>query len=366
MEKKYKLLTPGPLTVSDTVRAAMDFDYCTWDDDYKQVTQWIRKTLLDIAQVSDAVYDTVLLQGSGSYAVEASLSSFLDPAADKLLVISNGKYGERIVEMARCQGLNHEVYALDYDQVPAADRVTEILDGDPAISHVFMVHNETTSGILNPLEEIGQVVQSRGKVFMLDAMSSFGAVPIDMEPISVLVTSANKCLQGVPGFAIILAKKDLLEGGQGKSRSVVLDLCAQYAEMKKEGKWRFTSPTHTVMAFRQALEEYLAEGGLEARHQRYANNQKVLSAGMEKLGFKPYVSADKQGPIITSFLYPTEGRFNFNDMYAFMKDNGYVIYPGKLTDVETFRIGNIGELYQEDMEQVVALFKTYMEERYDA
>lgn len=357
----YKLLTPGPLTVTDRVRQAMDFDYCTWDEDYKAVTQKIRHDLLQIAGVDPERYTSILLQGSGSYAVEACLSTFSYPGS-KFLILSNGKYGERMLQTADYQHLDYETYKVGYDEVHDPQVLDCLLDNNPDISHVMMVHSETTSGILNPIADIAQVAKAHDCFFFVDAMSSFGGVPIDMTPIDALITSANKCIQGVPGFAIVIVRKDLIEASKGNSSTLSLDLFDQYQEMAKDGKWRYTSPTHVVMAFNEALKEFKERGGVEAQHARYQKNQELLQEGMEALGFTAYVPKENQGPIITTFLYPEGQTWDFQDMYHYIKERGYVIYPGKLTDVDTFRIGNIGEIYPEDIERVLDIFKAYMEE----
>lgn len=361
---QYKLLTPGPLTVTDRVRQAMDFDYCTWDEDYKAVTQDIRHKLLHLAQVDPDRYTTILLQGSGSYAVEACLSTFSRPDT-KFLILSNGKYGERMLQMADYQKLDYEAYKVAYDEVHDPQVVACLLDKNPDISHVMMVHSETTSGILNPIADIAQVAKAHDCFFFVDAMSSFGGVPIDMGPIDALITSANKCIQGVPGFAIVLVRKDLIEASKGNSSTLSLDLFDQYQEMARDGKWRYTSPTHVVMAFHEALKEFEERGGVAAQHARYQKNQELLQEGMESLGFKAYVPREYQGPIITTFLYPEGQSWDFQDMYHYIKERGYVIYPGKLTDVDTFRIGNIGEIYPEDIARLLDIFKAYMEEKHN-
>ena len=239
-----------------------------------------------------------------------------------------------------------------------------MLDADPAITHVAMVHSETTSGILNDIEAVGKVVKEKGRIFIVDAMSSFGGVDIPVKDwgIDFIISSANKCIQGVPGFSFIIARKDLLEASAGNARSLSLDLYDQWKTMEVDGKWRFTSPTHVVLAFAQAMKELKEEGGIEARSRRYLNNNRLLIKRMEEMGIRPYIDDTHQGPIITTFFYPDECRFTFSQMYEFIKDRGYAIYPGKVTEAETFRIGNIGEIYEEDIEKVCAIMKEFLEE----
>lgn len=360
----YKLLTPGPLTTSEGVRKAMLVDRCTWDDDYKAITQKIRKDLLKIAGVKEDLYTVVLLQGSGSFGVEATLNTSIGEE-DTCLFIVNGAYGQRMVEMAEKMKMNHHVYACPYDQVASGDAIRTILDENKEISHIAMVHCETTTGMLNPLEEIADICKRHDKVFILDAMSSFGGIDLDVKTLGVdyLVSSANKCIQGVPGFSFVIVKKDVLKRCEGNAKSLVMDLYDQWMPMDIDGKWRYTSPTHVVAAFSKALDELEEEGGVKGRQGRYINNNQVLIQGMKELGFMPYVTPSRQSPIITTFLYPNEG-FDFSDFYRYVKSNGYILYPGKLTDENTFRVGNIGDIYPRDMETLVSIVKTYMEEKH--
>jgi 2-aminoethylphosphonate-pyruvate transaminase len=360
----YKLLTPGPLTTSEGVRKEMLVDRCTWDDDYKAITQKIRSDLLKIAGVNDDLYTVILLQGSGSFGVEATLNTSIGEE-DTCLFIVNGAYGQRMVQMAEKMKMGHYVYACSYNQVASGDEIRAILDENKEISHIAMVHCETTTGMLNPLEEIAEICRSENKVFILDAMSSFGGIYLDIETLGIdyLISSANKCIQGVPGFSFVIVKKDVLKTCEGNAKSLVMDLYDQWTHMDIDGKWRYTSPTHVVAAFSKALDELEKEGGVKERQRRYFSNNQVLIQGMKELGFMPYVAAARQSPIITTFLYPNEG-FDFSDFYRYVKSNGYILYPGKLTDENTFRIGNIGEIYPKDMESLVSIVKTYMEEKH--
>lgn len=358
----YKLLTPGPLTTTESVKQEMLFDHCTWDDDYKEITQKIRKELLALAGVSEDEYTVVLMQGSGTFGVESVITSTVGKK-DKILVCSNGAYGERMVQLTKQAGRNIVVYEEEYDKVPNADRVREILQADSEITHVGMIHCETTSGILNDIEAVGKVAKEEGKTFIVDGMSSFGGVEIDVKGIGIdfIISSANKCIQGVPGFSYIICKRDELVKCEGKCNSLSLDLYDQWLTMDKDGKWRFTSPTHVVLAFTKALEELRAEGGIPARAKRYRDNNKRLIERMDAMGIKPYISSTYQGPIITTFFYPESSNFSFAEMYSYIKERGYAIYPGKVTDADTFRIGNIGEIYLEDIDKVCDIMEEFFE-----
>lgn len=358
----YKLLTPGPLTTSETVKEAMMFDHCTWDNDYKKITQEIRSELLKLANASKEKYTTVLMQGSGTFGVESVISSVVKPE-DKLLIIANGAYGYRMEEIAKYHKINYMIYKVPYNEIPSDSKVDEILANNPEVTHVSMVHSETTSGILNDIEAIAKVVKRYNKVFIVDAMSSFGGVAINVEKLKIdfLISSSNKCIQGVPGFSFIIANREELIKSKGNARSLALDLYAQWQVMEVDGKWRFTSPTHTVIAFRQALRELEAEGSIPERAKRYKENNELLISKMKELGIKTYINSKNQGPIITTFYYPDKCDFNFNKMYEFIKERGYAIYPGKVTDADTFRIGNIGEIYKDDITKLCDIFKNFLE-----
>lgn len=355
IDNPYLLLTPGPLTTSQAVREAMFRDWCTWDRDYNELVQAIRTKLVRLATARFEDYTTVLMQGSGTFSVEAVLSSVI-PADGKLLVLTNGAYGDRMVQMARVHGIATEV--VDFGEVTpvAAGPVEELLEKDSAITHVAVVHSETTTGMLNPIADIGAVAKRFGKTFIVDAMSSFGGVPMDIADLHIdyLISSANKCIQGVPGFGFIVAKTTELIACKGRARTLSLDLYDQWETMEKHnGKWRFTSPTHVVRAFYQALVELEAEGGIAKRYERYKRNQEILGEGLERLGFRILLTKESQSPFITSIYYPDQEAFSFQAFYDRLKKAGFVIYPGKISQADTFRIGNIGEVYPEDMERLL-------------
>lgn len=356
----YKLLTPGPLTTSDTVKQEMMVDHCTWDDDYKQITQKIRAELLELAHVSPEEYTCVLMQGSGTFGVESVITSSVGHDG-KVLILANGAYGERMEDIAKHAGLAYEILHFHYNQVPDAAKVEEALAADPSITHVAMVHSETTSGILNDIASVAKVVKAAGRVFIVDAMSSFGGVDIPVQDLGIdfIISSANKCIQGVPGFTFIICRLSELKKCEGKAVSLSLDLYDQWKGMF-DGKWRFTSPTHVVLAFSKALEEMKEEGGIPARSKRYRDNNQLLISEMKKLGYETYIDAEHQGPIITTFFYPENANYTFKEMYEFIKARGYAIYPGKVTEAETFRIGNIGEIYEEDIRKLISIYREFL------
>ena len=355
----YKLLTPGPLTTSSSVKAEMLYDRCTWDNDYKEITQKIRTKLLEFAGASKDEYTVVLMQGSGSFSVESVMTSAVSDH-DKVLIVTNGAYGERVVKMAKYIGLKFTEYRTAYNEVPNEEDIRNILKEDRDITHIVMVHCETTTGIVNPIEMISKLSKEFGKTLIIDAMSSFGGIEIDVPKLGIdyLISSSNKCIQGVPGFGFVIARLEKLLACEGNARSLSLDLFDQWKEMDKDGKWRFTSPTHTVAAFSKAIDELENEGGIPARFARYQNNNRILRERLEKIGFHSYLTEEKQSPIITAFLFPDKA-FKFEHFYLYVKERGYVLYPGKLTDEDTFRIGNIGEIYEDDIEELCKVIEEY-------
>ena len=357
--RPYLLLTPGPLTTSETVKEAMMSDWCTWDEDYNVgIVEKIRKELVTLATSRPEDYTAVLMQGSGTFCVESTLGTAIRPT-DHLLIAANGAYGNRMGVIATYYGIQHHVLKFEETQPVDPKAIDTYLNEHPEVTHVSVVHCETTTGVLNPLVAVAEVVKRHGKTFIVDAMSSFGGVPIDMAALGIdfLISSANKCIQGVPGFGFVIARRSLLEQCKGVARSLSLDLYDQWDTMEKgHGKWRFTSPTHVVRAFMQALNELKAEGGIEARHARYCENHRVLVEGTRPLGFRTLLPDEEQSPVITSFYYPEAG-FDFKAFYLKLKERGFVIYPGKISQADTFRVGNIGDVFPDDFRRLVEAIK---------
>jgi 2-aminoethylphosphonate-pyruvate transaminase len=348
------LLTPGPLTTSHSVKQAMLRDWGSWDGDFRAMTTEVRQRLLSIAHPGDPDLDCIPVQGSGTFAVEAMLGSFL-PRGSKTLVLMNGAYGQRVAETLDYLGRAYTTIDKGDYLPPRGAEVLDVLKADPDLSHVVLVHCETSSGILNPVEEIAKVVTSSDRTLLLDSMSAFGGVPLDVStvPYTAMVSSANKCIEGVPGFGFVLARKDAFESAKGNAHSLSLDLHAQWAHMKKTGQWRFTPPTHVLAAFLQALREHETEGGVAKRHARYARNRDVLVDGMRGLGFETLLADHWLSPIIVTFFCPSDPDFTFEKFYDGLKRRGFIIYPGKLTVVDSFRIGCIGRIDETVMHRVV-------------
>jgi 2-aminoethylphosphonate-pyruvate transaminase len=350
------LFTPGPLTTSQTVKQAMLRDAGSWHSDFNALVAGLRTRLLGLAGLArEQGWEALLLQGSGTYGVEAVFQTCVPPDG-KVAVLANGAYGERMVQMLKHARIAHRVLRTAEDTPADPAALAACLEEDSAITHVAVVHCETTTGILNPIEALGQAAKRFGKRYVVDAMSSFGGLPINIPAcgIDFLISSSNKCIEGVPGFSFVLCRREALLASEGWARSLSLDLLGQFKGFEKDGKFRYTPPTHVILAFDQALRELEQEGGVAARFARYRRNHETLLAGMRRLGFKPYLDPSLQSPIITAFFFPENGHFDFGQFYTALSERGFIIYPGKLTQVDTFRIANIGRLFPEDMEQLVA------------
>lgn len=348
------LLTPGPLTTSTSVKAAMLHDYGSRDGHFIALNRRIRERLVAIAGGAGS-HVCVPLQGSGTFVVEAMLGNFV-PADGKVLILINGAYGHR---MARICGYHGRAYATQEtpEDVPVdPEALDRALAADGDISHVAVVHCETTSGILNPLEAVAEVTARHGRGLLIDAMSAFGALPLDARALrfDAAVASSNKCLEGSPGMGFCIARQEALEATQGNSPSLSLDLYDQWAAMEKNGQWRFTPPTHCILAFDQALAEFEAEGGVAGRGGRYRENCRILVDGMRALGFQTLLPDALQAPIIVTFHMPNDANFDFATFYDRLRARGYVIYPGKLTVADSFRIGCIGRLGASEMRGALA------------
>lgn len=362
MSQKKLLFTPGPLSTSLTVKEAMLRDMGSRDDEFVNAVKQIRSELLTLAHVTkEEGYETILVQGSGTFGVESVISSVVGKN-DHLLILANGAYGDRIAKMAGIHQLRHQVVRFAEDEIVAAAATAELLNAHPEITHVACIHSETTTGLFNPIAEIGAVCRQFNKVFIVDAMSSFGGVEMDMKAMEIdfLVSSSNKCIEGVPGFAFAICKKSELQKAKGQARSLSLDLYEQWAGLEGNGQFRFTPPTLSLMAFRQAMQELKEEGGITAREKRYKENKAVLDQGMSALGFKQYLRQEIQGHIISSFLYPEDPAFNFERFYEQLNDRGFIIYPGKLGKANAFRIGNIGQIFPDDVRALVVAVEEVM------
>lgn len=347
------LFTPGPLTTSWTTKLAATRDFGSRDVAFIKIIQDVRAGLLDLAGLNKADWTSVLMQGSGSFGVEGTISSVV-PKVKGLFLIANGAYGQRMKTM--CDYHKIPCFVLNYaDDVPLnLEEIEQKLKENSVASHVAVVHSETTSGIINDIEGVGKLANKYGKKLIIDAMSSFGGIPVDWEKTHAdfIISSANKCVEGIPGFSFVLARKSALAASKGNASSLVLDIHKQEEGLEKDGQFRYTPPTHSILAFRQALKEIQEEGGVVARNIRYKTNQQVLMKAMEQMGFKLYLKSNLQGPIISSYHYPKDKNWNFNTFYNKLNEKNFVIYPGKVSSADCFRIGHIGRILPADTQRL--------------
>ena len=347
------LLTPGPLTTTLATKSAMLRDWGSWDASFNAVTAEVRRKLLDVVR-GHATHVCVPMQGSGTFSVEAAVATVV-PRDGHVLVLINGAYGKRMAKLTQMMGRRASTFETADDVPTTAEDVDRLLTRDPSITHVGLIHCETSTGIRNPMEAIAAVVARHGKRLILDAMSSFGALPIDVSatPIDAIVAASGKCIEGPPGMGFVIARRSALEACEGRSTSLALDLYDQWVYMEKTTQWRYTPPTHVVVAFGAALDQFVVEGGQPARLARYAANGAALLDGMKALGLRSFLDASIQAPIIYTFHAPADPAYEFKRFYAEVRDRGFVLYPGKLTQLETFRVGCIGAIGPGEMRQAV-------------
>jgi 2-aminoethylphosphonate-pyruvate transaminase len=353
MDRDRILLTPGPLTTTLRTKLAMLKDWGSWDADFNAVTAGLRARLLDIVH-GPGTHTVVPLQGSGTFSVEAAVATVV-PKDGHVLVLDNGAYCKRAAKLTQMMGRRATVVPHAEEEPVSAAVLDERLRADASITHVVLIHCETGTGVLNPLPEVAAVCQRHGKGLIVDAMSSFGALPIDAREVrfDALVAASGKCLEGVPGMGFVVLRKAALEGCAGHSQSLAMDLYDQWQYMEKTGQWRFTPPTHVVVALAEAVTQFVAEGGQGARLARYTDNYRTLVDGMAALGFKPFLRPEVQAPIIVTFHAPADPAYDFKRFYDATKARGFLLYPGKLTQVETFRVGCIGAIARKEMREAV-------------
>ncbi len=353
MDRDTVLLTPGPLTTTLRTKLAMLRDWGSWDADFNELTAEVRRQLLAIAHAQDS-HVVVPLQGSGTFSVEAAVATLV-PRDGHLLVLDNGAYCKRLGRLATLMGRRTTIVARPEDEPVSADELDARLRGDTSITHVGLIHCETGTGVLNPLRAVSEVCARHGKGLIVDAMSSFGALPIDARELrfDALVAASGKCLEGVPGMGFVLIRKEVLDACAGNSQSLAMDLHDQHAYMERTGQWRFTPPTHVVAALAEAIRQFSEEGGQPARLARYADNCRVLIDGMAQLGLQPFLNPAWQAPIIVTFHAPAHPSYDFQTFYLAVKRRGFILYPGKLTQLDTFRVGCIGAIGRNEITQAV-------------
>ena len=354
MQREAILLTPGPLTTTLRTKLAMLRDWGSWDSDFIAVTARVRKSLLNVIQGQET-HVVVPLQGSGTFSVEAAVATVVPPSGH-ILVLDNGAYCKRAAKISTMMGRKTTVVPTAEDKAVSPTELDTLLNKDPSITHVVLIHCETGAGVLNPLHAVAQVCEKHNKGLIVDAMSSFAAIEIDARTtrFDALIAASGKCLEGVPGMGFVVVKQTTLEAAAGNAHSLALDLHDQWIYMQKTGQWRYTPPTHVVAALRVALDQFHEEGGVSARNARYQKNCDALVAGMRTLGLRTYLADEVQAPIIVTFHSPDHPNFQFSKLYEGVKAQGFILYPGKLTQVETFRVGCIGAIDSSHIFKAVA------------
>jgi len=362
MERDAILLTPGPLTTTERTKRAMLHDWGSWDSSFIAVTAEIRRALLAIVH-GEGSHVVVPLQGSGTFAVEAAVATIV-PKSGHILVLDNGAYCKRLGRLATLMGRRTTILGHAEDVPVSADELDAALRGDASITHVGFIHCETGTGVLNPLEAVAEVCARHGKGLIVDAMSSFAALPIDARKVrfDALVAASGKCLEGVPGMGFVFIRNEAIARAAGNSHSLAMDLHDQHVYMEKTGQWRFTPPTHVVAALAEAVRQFAEEGGQPARLARYTANCEALLGGMEALGFVPFLAAEVQAPIIVTFHAPADPHYEFRAFYEAVRARGFILYPGKLTQLETFRVGCIGAIGPAEMQEAVAAVADALQE----
>lgn len=352
-QSRLRLFTPGPLNTTRRVRAALREDWGSRTPEFSELTQHVRQSLLSAAGAGPA-FTAVPLQGSGTFAVEAMLATFV-PNHARVLVLANGAYGERLADICSAQCIDHAVLRGNPARPLDVGALENALAGALTFSHVAFVHCETSAGVINPADAIVRSVGKQGCRALVDAMSAFGALKLDYaaRALSAVAASANKCLHGVPGVGFVVSRKSDLERATAR-RSLSLDLRAQWKELERSGQWRFTPPTHVLAALKTALDEFHDEGGADARLRRYEALCSLLVGGMERLGFQCIVDEAHRAPMITAFSMPAGSRLNFDTLFRALSDSGLSIYPSKMHGVDGFRVGCMGDLAERDIRDLLS------------
>lgn len=348
------LLTPGPVTVAMEVKRQMLTDRSANSRVMIDMIAWIRSYLLEICN-GTAKYECVPLQGSATYAVEAVFQTLV-PRGSSVLIIDNGAYGTRMANIAEALGLRVTRLSFGLTPLPSAADIEAALRRDPAIEYVSLCHVETSTGAQNPIEDIAAVAHAHGKKVIIDAVASFGGLPIDVEVLrpEAVILSPNKCLEAVPGMGIVIARRDLLEASKGRSPSPCLDLHDQWDFLQKNGFFRWTPPTHVLAALAESLRAHKAEGGIAPRHARYRGHWTRLVAAMRARGFSTLLPDADNAPIVTSFHVLDDPRFSFQSLFDALEKRGVIIFPGNFPAVGTFRIGVMGDLRTADIDYIIA------------
>lgn len=354
------LLNPGPATTTDTVKQAMIVeDICPREKDFGDLLDSIKHDLVKVVH-GDPEYVAALFTASGTGGLEAAITSAV-PKGKKLLVVDNGAYGARMANIAMTYNIEVITYKLPYGDYPDAQHIEKLLQKDKDISHLAIVHHETTTGMLNPVEEVCKIARQNNVEVIVDCMSSYAGIPIDIKKwdAGYLISSSNKCIQGMPGMVFVIFKKALLPELQKQKRSFYFDLYSQYSGFEKTGQMQFTPPVQVAYALRQAIDEYFAEGEMN-RWNRYQENWNTLYDGLARLGLQFLLPDEYQSKILLAIKEPEHPQYDFNAMHDFLYARGFTIYPGKGAKEATFRLSVLGDLSKNDIQAFLKELEHYL------
>ena len=361
--KRNILLNPGPSTTTDTVKMAQVVpDICPREKEFAGLMKQMREDLVRIVHGPLDEYTAVLFCGSGTINIDICLNSLLDKDK-KALIINNGAYSTRAAEVCEYYGLPHINLVLPVDDVPDMELVGRTLDDNPDIGLVYITHNETGTGIGNPIREIGRMAHEHGAIFVTDTTSTYAMVPIDVkrDNIDFCMASAQKGIMGMTGLSFIVGRKDIIEKSKDyPKRSYYCNLYMQYDFFERTGEMHFTPPVQTIYAARQALDEYFAEGE-EAKWARHTRVMKAIQDGLAALGFREAIRREIQVGLVASVIYPDDENWNFEKVHDYCYERGFTIYPGKITGANTFRLCALGAIDVSDIEDFFAVLKQALE-----
>ena len=354
------LLNPGPATTTDSVKNAMVVeDICPREKDFGQLLDRIKDDLVRVVH-GENDYLATLFTASGTGGLEAAITSAV-PKGKKLLVVDNGAYGARMANIAKTFGIEVVHYKLEYGDYPDLAAIDDLLRKNPETSHLALVHHETTTGMLNPVQEICDLSRRYNVEVIVDCMSSYAGIPIDIKKwdTGFLISSSNKCIQGMPGLVFVIFKKSLLPAIQNQKRSFYFDLYSQYTGFQKTGQMQYTPPVQVAYALRQAIDEYFAEGEMN-RWKRYRESWETLCSGLKQLGFQFLLPRQYESQILLAIIEPNHPAYNFDSMHDYLYQRGFTVYPGKGAKEATFRLSILGDLSKTDIEAFLKELKGYL------
>jgi 2-aminoethylphosphonate-pyruvate transaminase len=354
------LLNPGPATTTDSVKQAMVVeDICPREKSFGKLLDTIKEDLVKVVH-GGAEYIAALFTASGTGGLEAAITSAV-PKGKKILIIDNGAYGARMVNIASTFGIEVIPYKLAYGDYPVVTHLEKLLIENRDVSHLAVVHHETTTGMLNPIQQICDLCTKHKVDVIVDCMSSYAGIPIDAKKWNAgyIISSSNKCIQGMPGMVFVIFKKQLLKELKNQKRSFYFDLYSQYVGFEKTGQMQFTPPVQVAYALRQAIDEYFIEGEIN-RWNRYQENWNTLYAGLKNLGFEFLLPESYQSKILLAIIEPSHSNYNFDTMHDYLFQKGYTIYPGKGAKEATFRLSVLGDLHKKDIEGFLIELKNYL------